>query len=177
MSQHRGSVGTHGFYDYALARRVATAWFSGWVTAPTPPPDPPIDASWTGDPRTVPLLLSDQSTIVVVAFERKSVHGTDPDEGQYLRLAESDPTLLELRDAAARLELVRLEVYQLVAPAPDWHRAWVAEFPSLAFAERWITALTSANRSMQHTHSIHLARKHAPEYFRTWVPNEQVARL
>ena len=172
------NVGAHGFFEYNLAWRVAPAFFASWVNAPALPPHPPVDASWSGDPRDVPLLPADESTVVVLAFERKLVDkdGKEP-ELQYLRLVGSDPTLMELRSAAAGLELMRLEVYQLIAPVVDWHRVWVAELPSLVCAEHWIAALTSARRSMLHTHSIHLARKHAPEYFRTWVRTTEDARL
>ena len=170
------NVGAHGYFEYSLAWRVAPRFFASWANAPAPPPDPPIDVGWSGDPREVPVLPADQSTVVVVAFERKLVDETDA-QSQYLRLVGSDPTLLELRAASERLELIRLEVYQLIAPGADWHRVWVAELPSMVFAERWITALTSSRRSMSHTHSIHLARKHAPEYFRAWVPTKEGARL
>ena len=169
-------IGTHGYFEYNLAWRVAPAFFASWVNAPILPPDPPIDASWSRDPREVPLLPADQSTVIVLAFERKLVEGTDSGS-QYLRLDRSDSTLLQLRAAAERLELIRLEVYQLIAPVRDWHRAWVAELPSLVLAERWIAALTSARRSLSHTHSIHLAHKHAPEYFQTWVPPTENVRL
>ena len=132
-------IGTHGFFEYNLAWRVAPDFFASWVNAPTLPPDPPVAASWNRDPREVPLLPADQSTVIVVAFERKLVEGTDSNS-QYLRLERSDSTLLELRAAAEHLKLIRLEVYQLIAPLSDWHRAWVAELPSLGFAERWIAA-------------------------------------
>jgi hypothetical protein len=170
-AEMRPPYGAHGYYDYSLARRVAPGYFDSWANAAMPAPDPPIDPSWTGDPRSVPALSADQATVVVVAFERKLAGvGNLGGSGQYLRLSESDPELAELRFASTTLELARLEVYQLISPAADWHRAWLAELPSLQAAEQWVGVLTSAQRSLTHVHSFQFARKHAEQYFASWVP-------
>jgi hypothetical protein len=66
--------------------------------------------------------------------------------------------------------LLRLEAYRLIGPQPDWHRAWVIEFPDLEGAEVWIEAELRPPHGRFATKAYHLARKWAPEYFATWVP-------
>jgi len=51
----------------------------------------------------------------------------------------------------------------------EWHRAWVAELPTLADAEAWIAALTAAGRAEVYSQQLLLARKHAPDYFASWA--------
>ena len=115
----RPPYGTHGFYEYHLARRVGRDFFGSWVSEPRPPTEPPLDAEWGGDPRIVPALTADVSTVVVLCFERRLPEASFGDTGQYLRLpaeSEGGEEWSELEAAAKSLPLSRLEVFQLVCP-------------------------------------------------------------
>ena len=146
--------GRYGYYEYYVARRVRRE--SQEPGAPTPKWNPAAQ---------IPVLEADKGSFVVVAFDRW-LPGADivpPDE-------RGDTGHDELMSAVEREHaLVRMDVYQLVAPQAEWHRAWVVEFPKLAGAEAWIEADARPPNSRYRSRTYHLARKWAPEYFAGWV--------
>ena len=66
---------------------------------------------------------------------------------------------------------MRYEAFKLMGPQEDWHLVWILEFPTLAGAEAWIDAEGSPPHSQYATRSFFLARKWAPEYFASWIPD------
>ena len=153
--------GLYGYYEYYIARRWGRDYFSTWETRPrtlsatTPAPDP----------HKVPALASDPGSIVVLLFGRT--------------LPEHDATPLDVRGDAEHIELmksvarehglIRLEGFRIVGPQPDWQRAWVTEFPTLAGAEAWMDAEVLPPLGAYARKSMYLARRWAPDYFATWV--------
>ena len=57
----------------------------------------------------------------------------------------------------------------LIAPNPDYHRAWLIEFPTLADAEAWLDAEVLPPHGRYSDKWYLLARPWAPEYFATWT--------
>eukprot|EP01052_Picozoa_sp_SAG31_P000581 SAG31_NODE_17_length_35773_cov_25.999271_6_plen_279_part_00 len=182
-AEMEASYGSHGFYDYQLTRRVGAAYFDGWVpaasrTVATTPPSVDSDQDWSGDPTEVPILQVDGSSIVVLCFERKIADsGGTAAAMQHLRLtAGAIEGEDELRNVARTHRLQQIQVYQMVCPTDRWsgHRCWVVRFPSLEGAEAWIAALTgSAQRARCYIHTVHLSRRHAPQYFDSWAQTGQ----
>ena len=67
--------------------------------------------------------------------------------------------------------MMRLEAFQLIDPQPDWHRAWVMEFPDLAGAEAWIDGEILPPHGAYSNKIMYLARRWARDYFASWVPS------
>ena len=146
--------GRYGYYEYYLARRVRREG-----------PDSPAATPLSGAPSQIPVLEADKGSFVVVAFDHW-LPGADLVPPGERGDAEHD----ELMSTVAREHmLMRMDVYQLVAPQSAWHRAWVVEFPKLAGAEAWIEADACPPNSRYRSRVYHLARKWAPEYFAGWV--------
>ena len=146
--------GRYGYYEYHLARRVRREGQEPGSS--TPKWNPALQ---------IPVLEADKGSFVVVAFDRW-LSGAD-----IVPLEEwGDAEHQELMSATA-LEhgMVRLDVYQLVAPQAGWHRAWVVEFPRLDGAEAWIEADARPPNSRYRSRTYHLAHKWAPAYFAGWV--------
>ena len=76
----------------------------------------------------------------------------------------------QLRAVARVHNLMRLEAFELIGSKDEWHRVWVAEFPTLAGAEAWINALVSPPHGSYKSQRFQLARKWAPAYFASWAP-------
>ena len=157
--------GLHGHYEYHLSRAHAPDHFTDWVPSPPPPIVP-----WAGDPRTdpVPALDVDRNSLVVLLFGRgqpgyEAVPESERDDEGHIWL---------MKDVARRHRLLRIEAYALIDPEPEWHRAWVIEWPDLAGAEAWIENETLPPHGIYARKAFHLARRWAPEYFASWVPPE-----
>ena len=75
-----------------------------------------------------------------------------------------------MRSVAREHGLMRLEAFRLIAPRSDWHRAWLAEFPTLEDAQAWQDADTQPPHSTYSAKTCYLTRKWSPEYFAAWVP-------
>ncbi len=153
--------GRYGYYEYYLSRRIRREGLDSWVVNPPESARPAAT-----DPSVIPVLDADTSSVVVIAFARW-LPGADevaPEE-------RGDAEHVELMKAVGRKHgLMRLDAYQSIAPQSDWHRAWIAEFPTLDGAEAWIEAELRPPHSRYSMKTYHLARKWAPGYFAGWVP-------
>jgi hypothetical protein len=154
--------GLYGHFEYHVSRRWKKDEFDGWVANPLSPVVVPAG--------TRPVLSTDlgvdEESVVVLLFGRwlPGAEAETPEE-------RGDREHIDLMQSVAREHgLMRLEAYRLIGPQPDWHRAWVIEFPDLEGAEAWIEAELRPPHGRFATKTYHLARKWAPEYFATWVP-------
>ena len=157
--------GLYGHYEYRLSRAHAPDHFADWVAKPAPPVAP-----WPGDPRTdpVPPLDVDRNSIVVLLFGR-----TQPGaEGVAHDVRDDEGHIWLMKDVARRHGLMRIEAFALIDPAPDYHRAWVIEWPDLAGAEAWIENEVLPPHGIYARKAFHLARRWAPEYCAAWVRPE-----
>lgn len=157
--------GLHGHYEYHLSRAHAPDHFVDWVPSPPPPIVP-----WAGDPRTdpVPGLDVDRNSLVVLLFGR----GQPGYEAVPESKRDDEGHIWLMKDVARRHRLLRIEAYALIDPEPEWHRAWVIEWPDLAGAEAWIENETLPPHGIYARKAFHLARRWAPEYFASWVSPE-----
>lgn len=147
--------GRYGYYEYHLARKVRQE--GSMTRAPE---------TLSAAPSQPPVLRADKSSVVVVMFDRW-LPGADIVPPDVRGDGEHD----ELMSAVEREHgMLRLDLYQLVAPQDAWHRAWVIEFPTLEGAEAWIEADSRPPSSRYRSRTYHLANKWAPEYFASWVP-------
>lgn len=153
--------GRYGYYEYYLARSVKRE--GPVVRAATPMTRAPVET---------PALRADRSSIVVVAFDRW-LPGADVVPPKERGDSEHDEAISAVEGEHG---LIRLDVYQLVAPQSDWHRARVVELPTLDGAEAWIEADSRAPNSRYRSRTYHLAHKWAPEYFAGWVQEAQRGR-
>lgn len=145
--------GTHGFYEYHLTRPLAPEALAGWLPGP-----PRVIKPQAADPQAIPALTADRSSIVVLQFSRS---------GAVAGHEEAERTG-DLRQVAAERGMLSLECFQLIDPIPEWHRAWIAEFPDLAGAEEWIEAEAAPARAAHAERTTFLARRWAPAYFASW---------
>lgn len=154
--------GSYGHYEYYLARRWGKDFFSIWVTRP-PAPRAPLQGP---HPHRVPVIEVDRSSVVILLFGRGlSEFDATPREER------GDAEHIELMHSVAREHgLMRLEAFSLVGPQPDWHRAWIIEFPTLAGAEAWIDAEVRPPYGSYRRKTMLLARKWAPDNFAAWAP-------
>ncbi len=150
--------GRYGYYDYDLARPINPPYCGDWVATP-PPPVEPLSA----EPHAVPSLAVDESSVVVLNFERN-------DPGIDLEASASDPYVDAMKSVARDHGLIRLECFALMAPKTDCHRVWLAEFPTVEGAEAWVQAEISPTHGRRAERAFHLARKWAPQYFASWIP-------
>jgi hypothetical protein len=65
---------------------------------------------------------------------------------------------------------MRIEAYRLLGPKAEYHRAWVIEFPALEDAEAWLEAEVLPPHGRYSDKRYLLARRWAPDYFASWVP-------
>ena len=154
------SYGLYGHYEYYLARPFQREHYDTWITNPQPAVEPV-----SGDPHDIRLHGVDVGSVVVLTFARwlPGVEAMTPAE-------RGDSEHVELMQSVARDHgLMRLEAFQLVAPQAEWHRAWLAEFPTLEGAEAWVEAETQPSHSMYSPKTYHVTRKWSPEYFAAWV--------
>ena len=124
--------GSHGYWEYYLARPWGRDYFSTWVTRERNPM-PPLEDQ---EPGSIPGLQVDRESVVVLMFGR-GLPGSD-----LMSVEErGDREHVELMKQVAReYGLMRLEGFKLIAPQDSWHRAWVIEFPTMAGAEAWMEA-------------------------------------
>ncbi len=154
--------GSYGYYEYDLARPSALT--STDLRLPeSPMPDPPSQ----DDPSKIPVLEVDRGSIVVLLFQRCL---PEADEAEATIFGD-DSHKRRLQAIVKDNRLIRLESFELISSRADWHRVWVVEFPKLAGAEAWLEATVSSTRRRQVTMNTVLARKWAPRYFASWVPD------
>ena len=151
--------GRYGFYDYALARRWRPEGLR-WLPRKAEPPVAP-DA----DPRAIPPLSADPSSIVLLAFGgwHRGTDQDDPgdrDENRWRRMRKTG------RDHG----LIHGEAFRLMGASDQGEFAWILEFPGLAGVEAWIDGETAPPAAALLRHDFHLARRWAPGYFATWPP-------
>ncbi len=158
--------GSFGYYEYYLSRRFEPEFYASWVPNPPPPTAPPA-----GNPRQVPFLDVDRGSMVMVMFARMA-----PGADRATAETRGDAEHIERMRALAReYDLMRFEAYALLGPQPDWHRAWVAELPTLAGAEAWIQGEVAPPHGAYATKLFQLARRWAPDYFALWSAAAQDA--
>ena len=124
--------GSHGYWEYYLARPWGRDYFSTWVTRERNPM-PPLQGQ---EPGSIPALEVDRESVVVLMFGR-GLPGSD-----LMSVEErGDREHVDLMKQVAREHgLMRLEGFKLIAPQDSWHRAWVIEFLTMAGAEAWMEA-------------------------------------
>ena len=151
--------GRYGYYDYTLARRwqpEVLAWM---------PRKPDLPVVPGADPKAIPPLSADPSSIVLLAFGGRHRGAGQDDPG-----AHDEERWRRMRKASLDHGLIHGEVFQLMGAGANGEFAWILEFPGLAGAEAWIDAETAPPLAACQRHDFHLARRWAPEYFATWPP-------
>lgn len=153
--------GRYGYYEYHLARRASR---DGLIVRASrlPAPKSPVAAE---NPRHIPTLKIDSSSLVVLTFRRwlpgaAELSAQEPGQVEHTR---------RLKAIAKRHRLIRLELFRLMAPQADWHEVGLIELPSFAGAEAWMEVETAFPNSRFALVTQHLARKWAPAYFARWV--------
>ena len=159
--------GSFGYYEYYLSRRFERELYDSWVgQKPTA-----VTTDLTGDARTVPALDVDRSSAVMLMFARMAA-GADRETA----IARGDAEHVErMRELARETDLMRFEAFALIGPQADWHRAWIAEFPTVEGAEAWIQGEAKPPHGAYGTKVFQLARKWAPDYFALWSASAQRA--
>ena len=153
--------GTYGFYEYHLARRFAEDYFNDWVTTPRSETEPlgPVD------PSNLPPLDVDRNSSVVLEFARMLPEAVLASEGERGDTEHRDL----MKSVAQEHGLIRLEAFQLMAPQPDWHRAYVIELPTITGAEAWMAAEMVPPQSAYSNKTMHLSRRWSPRFFAGWL--------
>ena len=153
--------GRYGHYEYHLARRAYQDGFTDRAA------HPPARNSRAGgdDPHRIPSLQIDPTSLVVLTFRRWLPGAAEMSAEERGEVEQSR----RLQAVAKRHGLIRLELFRLMAPQPDWHEVGLVELPSFAAAEAWMEAETSLPHSGFTLLTMHLARKWAPAYFAQWV--------
>ena len=151
--------GLYGYYQYHLSRPWQRDSLNTWVNNPMPP----VEA--VTDPKQQHALGVDMSSVVALTFDRwragaEAVSAAERGDTEHVELMQS---------VAREHGLMRLEAFRLIAPQHDWHRAWLAEFPTLEGAQAWHDADTQPPHSTYVAKTCYLTRKWSPEYFAAWV--------
>ena len=173
--------GLYGHYDYRLARSWARDHLATWPISPRPvgasddagPGSPAMTDSGLGGITSVGSsaaagsvrLEADRSSIVVLLFGRWRPGA----EAVSAELRADGPHVELMQRVAREHGLIRIEAFQAIDPPPDWHRAWLIEFPTLAGAEAWMDAEVLPPHGAYSSKQFFLARRWAPDYFATWV--------
>ena len=150
--------GGYGFNDYTLARRWQPECLA-WLPRK---PEPFVAAD--ANPRMIPPLAVDPSSIVLLAFGgwHRDIVDVDPwergDEERWRRLREIS------RDHG----LIHGEVFRLLGASVHGEYVWILEFPRLAGAEAWTETETTPPAGTGLKIDFYLARRWAPGYFTTW---------
>ncbi len=153
--------GLYGFYEYYLSRPFRPKELATWV----PNPRPTTVVNPQADPHQIPSLETDLSSVVVLLFGRW-LPGSEAVEPN----VRGDQEHVDLMKGIARdHRMMRLEAFRLIDPQPDWHRAWVMEFPDLAGAEAWINGEILPPHGAYSNKIMYLARRWASDYFASWV--------
>ena len=152
--------GRYGFYDYALARRWQPEGLA-WMPRKSDPPVAP-----GADPRAIPPLAIDPSSIVLLTFGggRLGFDEVDP------RKQGGAERWRRLRETGRDHGLMHGEVFRLSGASVQGEFVRILEFPGLAGAEAWIEAETAPPEGACPNSEFLLARRWAPGYFATWVP-------
>ena len=153
--------GRYGYYEYYLARGALPEYCADWAEGISPV------TRLTGDPHQIPALDVDRESVVAVLFERGEagqVAGEKPVTDAYVQ---------EMGAFCKEHGLMRIECFKLIAPQADWHHVWLAEFPGIEDAEEWIQTEKGPAHGCLSERSFVLTRKWAPEYFASWVPQEE----
>lgn len=154
--------GLYGYYEYYLARRFAGNYFDDWVTRPRPE----FESRDRVDPSNLPSLAVDRSSWVVLEFARML-----PETVPTTKMRQGNAEHRRLMKSVAREHgLMRIEAFQLIAPQPDWHRAYVIELPTLEAVEAWMEAEMLPPQAVYSNKTMHLARRWAPRFFSSWLP-------
>ena len=158
--------GTYGHYEYHLSRRFARGYFDPWVKEPQSLPTP----LGPPDPWDIPDLDVSHDSYVVIEFAKML-----PDAHQFTDQERGSSEHIELmNEVATEYRLMRLESYHLIAPQPEWHRAYIIELPTMEGAEAWINAELVPPQAAYSTKKMYLSRKWAPEFFAGWVEKEML---
>lgn len=152
--------GAYGNFEYHLGRRWAPGHLAPLATGP-----PELRRRPGVDPHRIPALDVDRDSLVVLSFGRHVAQDGAPESA-----STDDAQALVLGDVASEHGLSRLEGFRLVNPQPEWHWAYVAEFPAFDGAEAWVEAEMAASRQGVVASSVYLGRRWAPEYFDLWPP-------
>ena len=152
--------GAHGNFEYHLARRWAPSHVEPLVTGP-----PDLRRRPGVDPHRVPALDIDRDSLVVLSFGLHVAQDDPPASA-----STDDAQARVLGDVARDHGLTRLEGFRLLNPQPEWHWAYVVEFPAFDGAEAWVEAEMAAERQGAVASSVYFARRWAPEYFDLWPP-------
>ena len=159
--------GLYGFYEYHLARSWAVEHLATWPTFPRPAVEPRA-----GDPHRRPSLGADPSSVVVLLFGR----GRPGYEAAGPERRGDEEHVRWMQQVARDHGMIRIEAFQAIARPSDWHRAWVIEFPTLEGAEAWMETEVLPPHGAFSSKQFLLARRWAPEYFASWVPERTRAR-
>lgn len=154
--------GSYGFYDYALARR----WRPETLAWMPQKPEPPVVPG--ADPKAIPPLSADPSSIVLLVFG-----GRHRGAGLDAHGAHDEERWRRMRKVSLDHGLIHGEVFQLMGTGAHGEFAWILEFPGLTGVETWIDAETAPPLAACQRHDFHLARRWAPEYFATWPPGRE----
>lgn len=150
--------GHYGYYDYTLARRWQPKCLN-WLPRKPEPPVPP-----GAEPRTIPLLSADPSSIVLLAFGGRHRGADQNDSGEH-----DEERWRRMRKVSRDHGLIHGEVFRLMGASDRGEYAWILEFPGLAGIEAWIDAETAPPLAAGQRHEFHVGRRWAPEYFVTWA--------
>jgi len=169
--------GLYGHYDYRLARSWERQHLATCPISPRPiaPAGGAVAESDSGlgaissvgsSAAAGPVRLeADRSSIVVLLFGRwrPGAEAVSPE------LRADGPHVELMQQVAREHGLIRIEAFQAIDPPPDWHRAWLIEFPTLAGAEAWMDAEVLPPHGAYSSKQFFLARRWAPDHFATWV--------
>ncbi|MBM04463.1 MAG: hypothetical protein CL766_06745 [Chloroflexi bacterium] len=145
--------GSHGYWEYYLARPWGPDYFSKWPTKAYNPINRPIIDT---DENTIPALEINENNIVVIMFGR-TLPGSDILDIN----SRGDKEHVNLMKKIAKdYGLIRLEGFRLIAPQDSWHRAWIIEFPTLEGAEAWIKAEVEPVYGSHNSKIYHIARNY-----------------
>lgn len=150
--------GSYGYYEYNLGRTWIPEFYPNWES--TDSPSVPVDSL---DPKRIPVLKVNKATVVVILFER------DKKNGGVRKQCIEENYLRSMYPVSQVKELIRLECFNLIAPQATWSRVWLAEFRTIARAEKWIDAQAVSHQSYSSDRIFQLTRRWAPTYFTSWV--------
>ena len=145
--------GSHGYWEYYLARPWGPNYFSTWPNKKYNPINKPIINT---NKNTIPALEVNENNIVVIMFGR-TLPGSDILDIK----SRGDQEHVDLMQKVAKDHgLIRLEGFRLIAPQDSWHRAWIIEFPDLEGAEAWIKAEVEPTYGSHNSKIYHIARNY-----------------
>jgi hypothetical protein len=152
--------GAFGFYEYELARRHGLDVLADWAPNPRPRAEVPPGS----DPHAVPPLDVARDSVVVFLWGRRLPEGLIATPEQ----RGDDEHNALMRSVARDHRMIRIEAFQSLSPRPDWHRAWIIEFPTFEGAEAWLDAEVLPPHGRYAQKRYLLARRWAPDYFAMW---------